>query len=96
MARPSAGTGWPPSQPGPLRLAFLDPPYPLTEDAQTRQQIQALAVSLLPLLEAGGVTVVRTPESIQLPELEGYDGPGVAVYGTMRLHFYQAPLPGEG
>ncbi|MEM9415855.1 MAG: 16S rRNA (guanine(966)-N(2))-methyltransferase RsmD [Planctomycetota bacterium] len=77
---------------GSVRLAFVDPPYKLVEDEATCGQVLALVERLLPTLEQGGVAVVRTPVEVELPEVAGYDGPGVAVYGGMRLHFYQSPL----
>ncbi|MFI4861348.1 MAG: RsmD family RNA methyltransferase [Phycisphaerales bacterium JB063] len=77
---------------GSVRLAFVDPPYRLVEDEATRGQVLALVERLLPTLEEGGVTMVRTPSEVELPEVAGYDGPAVAVYGGMRLHFYQSPL----
>ncbi|XAL97925.1 RsmD family RNA methyltransferase [Phycisphaeraceae bacterium D3-23] len=80
---------------GSVRVAFVDPPYRLVEDKATREQVLLLVERLLPTLEAGGVTVVRTPVEVELPEVVGYDGPGVAAYGGMRLHFYQSPLGAE-
>lgn len=77
---------------GSVRLAFVDPPYVMVEEEDTRAQVLALVERLLPVLEEGGVTVVRTPVEVELPEVAGYDGPGVAVYGKMRLHLYQSPL----
>jgi len=78
--------------PGSVRVAFVDPPYKMVEDDDTRPQVLALVERLLPTLEEGGVTVVRTPEPVELPEVAGYDGPAMSVYGKMRLHFYQSPL----
>lgn len=78
--------------PGSVRVAFVDPPYKMVEDADTLPGVLALVERLLPTLEEGGVTVVRTPEPVELPEVVGYDGPAIAVYGKMRLHFYQSPL----
>jgi 16S rRNA (guanine(966)-N(2))-methyltransferase RsmD len=80
---------------GSVRLAFVDPPYKMVEDDDTRPQVLSLVGRLLPTLEEGGLAVVRTPERIGLPEVAGYDGPAQAVYGKMRLHFYQSPLPDE-
>lgn len=76
----------------PVRLAFVDPPYAMVEQDEGRDSVLALVARLLPVLEEGGVVVVRTPREIELPEVEGMDGPGTANYGTMRVHFYQSPL----
>jgi len=78
--------------PGSVRVAFVDPPYKMVEDEDTLPQVMALVERLLPALEEGGITVVRTPEPVELSEVAGYDGPAIAVYGKMRLHFYQSPL----
>ena len=80
---------------GSVRLAFIDPPYKMVEDDETRAQVLSLVERLLPTLEEGGIAMVRTPEWIELPEVAGYDGPAQAVYGKMRLHFYQSPLPND-
>lgn len=76
----------------PVRLAFVDPPYALVEDEESQVSVMELVTRLLPVLEEGGVVVVRAPRETTLPELEGFDGPGVAHYGTMSVYFYQSPL----
>lgn len=82
-------------RPGSLQVACVDPPYALMQEERTLTQVMEMVDRLLPVMEPGGVVMVRTPVEVELPELEAYDGPGVADYGGMRLHFYQAPL-GEG
>ena len=81
--------------PGSVRIAFVDPPYRLVEDESTREQVMLLVERLLPAMEEGGVTIVRTPAELELPEVTGYDGPASASYGGMQLYFYQSPLSGE-
>lgn len=83
-------------RPGSVQVAFIDPPYAMMEDETQRAEVLDMICRLSPILEAGGVVMVRTPREIELGELEAYDGPGVADYGGMRLHFYQAPLPDDG
>lgn len=82
-------------QPGSVQVVTLDPPYAMMEEQRTRRQVLDMAERLLPIMEPGGVVMIRTPREIELPELEVYEGPGVADYGGMRLHFYQAPLQND-
>ncbi|MFN3167492.1 MAG: 16S rRNA (guanine(966)-N(2))-methyltransferase RsmD [Phycisphaeraceae bacterium] len=79
-------------RPGSVQVAFIDPPYALMEEDKTRRSVLDMVAQLRPILEPGGVAMVRTPREIELPELEPFDGPAAANYGGMRLHFYQAPL----
>lgn len=79
-------------RPGSIQIAFVDPPYDLMLDETTRQQVLDMLAQLRPILEPGGVAVLRTPREIELPELDVYDGLAAANYGGMRLHFYQTPL----
>jgi len=79
----------------PVRLAFVDPPYKMVEDEAMRASVLGMVERLLPVLEEGGVVVVRTPREVALPEIEGFDGPGIAHYGTMSVYFYQSPLGDE-
>ena len=76
----------------PVRIAFLDPPYPMARDEKQRGQLLKLVESLAPLLEPGGVAVVRPPREVELPEVIGYDAMAANNYGGMRLHFYQTPM----
>ena len=79
-------------RPGSVQVAFIDPPYAMVEEEKTRQPVLDMVTAMLPVIEPGGVVMVRTPIAVELPELEAYDGPGTAEYGGMRLHFYQAPM----
>ncbi|MEM9020956.1 MAG: RsmD family RNA methyltransferase [Planctomycetota bacterium] len=78
----------------PVRIAFLDPPYPLARDERQRDMLLKLVGSLAAVIEPGGIALVRTPSEVGLPELPGYDGPAPLDYSGMRLHFYQTPLDG--
>lgn len=78
--------------PGSLQVACIDPPYAMVEEEAGQAKVMEMVAGLLPVMEAGGVVMVRTPVEIELPELDAFDGPGSADYGGMRLHFYQAPL----
>lgn len=94
IVRGSALTGvWAASiRPGSVQVASFDPPYAMMIEEASRQQVLDLAQRIAPIIEPGGVAMIRTPLEVELPELSVYDGPGIADYGKMRLHFYQVPL----
>lgn len=79
-------------RPASVQVAFVDPPYVMMEEDKTKQAVLDMVAGMVPVLEIGGVVMVRTPCEIELPQIEGYDGPVTADYGGMRLHFYQVPL----
>jgi 16S rRNA (guanine(966)-N(2))-methyltransferase RsmD len=85
-------TVWIDALPQAVRLVFLDPPYPMVQSEEIRTQLLALLPPLLKKMEDGGIVVFRTPEEIDLPEIEGYDRLVFKV-GTMKFNFYQKPLP---
>ena len=79
-------------RPGSIQVAFLDPPYAMMLEDKPRTQVLEMLAGLRPIMENGGVVVLRTPVEVELSEIEGFDGPATADYGGMRLHFFQAPL----
>lgn len=79
-------------RPGSLQVACIDPPYAMMADPASAEPVMAMVDRLAPVIEPGGVVIVRTPREVELAERAAYDGPGTACYGGMRLHFYQAPL----
>ncbi len=79
-------------RPKSIQVAFFDPPYAMMQEDASRQGVIDLVAKLGPIMEVGGVIVVRTPREIDLPELSLFDGPVTADYGGMRLHFYQSPI----
>jgi 16S rRNA (guanine966-N2)-methyltransferase len=76
--------------PAPVDIVFLDPPYPLMEDPETRAKVLAQAQRLRSLMAPKSFLVLRSP--IDLGEeaaLEGFDGPEVHSYGRgMRVMLY--------
>ena len=82
-------------QPGSIQVAFIDPPYVMMQEDEQRANVLAMVEQMRPILEQGGVAVVRTPVEVTCEEVPGYDGPATADYGGMRLHFYQTPLDDE-
>jgi len=82
-------------RPGSVQIAFYDPPYVMMEEDGQREKVLAMVEQSRPIMEEGGVAVVRTPVAVVCEEIPGYDGPATVDYGGMRLHFYQAPLEDE-
>lgn len=81
--------------PGSVQVAFVDPPYAMMQEPGPQQKVLQMVAGLTPIMEYGGVCIVRTPVEVQLDEIAGFDGPAQAAYGGMRLHFYQLPMPEE-
>lgn len=79
-------------RPGSIQVAFVDPPYAMMREDDPRARVLAMVQQIRPIMEQGGVVMVRTPIEITCGEVPGYDGPALADYGGMRLHFYQTPL----
>ena len=80
-------------QPGSIQVAFVDPPYAMMIEDDGRARVLAMVEQMIPIMEQGGVVMVRTPIEVACDAVAGYDGPATADYGGMRLHFYQTPLP---
>lgn len=51
--------------PRPLHLAFLDPPYPLVQDAVGFKRVMAQMAGLVKLLDESGYVILRTPWPLQ-------------------------------
>lgn len=79
-------------QPGSIQIAFIDPPYAMMEEDDMREKVLAMVEQMRPIMEVGGVVMVRTPVEVTCEQVNGYDGPVATDYGGMRLHFYQTPL----
>lgn len=54
----------------PLHLAFLDPPYPLVEDATGFRRVMAQMAALVAMLDDTGYAVLRTPWPLLLRQPE--------------------------
>ena len=87
-------TGWFAALPRkPLRLVFCDPPYAISEEEPSRRQVLDVIAALIPILEPGGVVVLRTQELVVPEPVQGFMEPKRHAYGSMLLTFYQLPLP---
>ncbi|MEM6506339.1 MAG: RsmD family RNA methyltransferase [Planctomycetota bacterium] len=82
-------------RPGSVQVAFIDPPYAMMEEDDPRARVLTMVKQIKPIMEPGGVVMVRTPVVVACEDIPGYDGPATADYGGMRLHFYQTPLDEE-
>lgn len=81
--------------PGSIQVGFVDPPYVMMEEDEQRAKVLAMVEQMRPIMERGGVVMVRTPVEVAGEAVAGYDGPVSVDYGGMRLHFYQTPLDDE-
>ena len=76
--------------PAPLTLVFVDPPYPLAEQASGRRRILEQCARCRGHMAARGWLVLRLPYALEGGEaaLAGFDGPEVRTFGDMHVHFY--------
>lgn len=80
--------------PEPVDLAFVDPPYPLAEQASGRRKILEQCARLRGAMRDRGWLVLRLPYELGPGEREipGFDGPEVRSFGDMHVHLY-VPRP---
>ena len=50
--------------PGSIQIAFVDPPYAMMQDADQRVKVLAMVEQMVPIMEQGGVVMVRTPVEV--------------------------------
>ncbi|MHC4811324.1 MAG: RsmD family RNA methyltransferase [Planctomycetota bacterium] len=81
-------------------LIFIDPPYALMRDAESRQRVLEQAVRCGQMLARPGFLVLRTPERPdRVPHpVAGLEGPEVHAYASDMyvLLYAPPPEPGEG
>ena len=78
-------------------VVFLDPPYPLWTDPETRQDIRELAVRCRQHMKDKSFLVLRTPTPWgDEPPLEGFDGPEIHEYSPdMYVHLFAPTLQSD-
>ncbi len=71
-------------------LVFLDPPYPLWREPETRRRIVDLVTRCRGVMKPKSFLVLRTPdEHADLRDIPGFDGPETHPYGEeMFVHLY--------
>ncbi len=76
--------------PAPLTLVFVDPPYPLAEQASGKRRILEQCARCRSHMAPKGWLVLRLPYVLDESEraLPGFDGPEVRTFGDMHVHFY--------
>lgn len=81
--------------PEPVDLAFVDPPYPVAEQASGRRKILEQCARLRPAMRDRGWLVLRLPYELGPGERElpGFDGPEVRSFGDMHVHLYAPRVP---
>ena len=92
--------------PAPLTMVFVDPPYPLAEQASGKRRILEQCARCRAHMAPKGWLVLRLPYVLEEGEraLPGFDGPELRNFGDMHVHFYmpqadaagQAPALPEG
>lgn len=75
----------------PVSIVFCDPPYALTDDAQTLPAVLKLIESLADKTTPLGVAVLRTDKAVEAEAVPGWEEPARVVVGSMAFHFYQVP-----
>ena len=78
--------------PAPVTVAFMDPPYPLAEQASGRRRILEQCARLRGSMADRGWLVLRLPYELGESErsIAGFDGPEVRSFGDMHVHLYAA------
>ena len=74
---------------GPVRVAFLDPPYAMMRDDRERAAIELVIRKLLPMMEPDGVVVLRVPDKLDIAPQEGWRGPRIEDFGSMKVCYFQ-------
>jgi len=81
---------WQARLPEQAHIIFLDPPYALMRDEQSRRRVFNLMSFISRSLAEDGFMVLRTPAK-HLPRdmtIANLDGPETRVYGSTAVHFY--------
>ena len=77
-------------------LVFLDPPYPLWQDPETRRRIVDLVNRCRSVMKPKSFLVLRTPDEDGLDEVSGFDGPETHRYGEeMFVHLFMPGAEGD-
>ena len=76
--------------PGPVTVAFMDPPYPLAEQASGRRKILEQCARIRGVMAESGWLLVRLPYELAPEErpLPGFDGPEIRSFGDMHVHLW--------
>ncbi|WP_200761355.1 RsmD family RNA methyltransferase [Poriferisphaera corsica] len=73
-------------------MAFIDPPYRFMDHethGEERERIVRMMGMLAGVVHDEGLMVLRLPELIGAPVVEGWGEPEPHHYGSMSLHFYE-------
>ena len=84
--------------PGPADIVFMDPPYPIAEQASGRRKILEQCARIRGVMADRGFLVLRLPFELAEGErsLPGFDGPEVRSFGDMHVHLYAPAAAREG
>ncbi|QQE10314.1 RsmD family RNA methyltransferase [Planctomycetota bacterium] len=73
-------------------MAFVDPPYRFMDHethSDERARIVKMMSKLADVIHDEGIMILRLPELIGAPVVEGWGEPTPHHYGSMSLHFYE-------
>lgn len=76
--------------PGPADIVFMDPPYPIAEQASGKRKILEQCARIRGVMGDRGFLVLRLPFELAEGErsIAGFDGPEVRSFGDMYVHLY--------
>ncbi len=76
--------------PGPVTVAFMDPPYPLAEQASGRRKILEQCARIRGVMAERGWLLLRLPYELAPEEraVPGFDGPEIRSFGDMHVHLW--------
>ena len=76
--------------PGKVTVAFMDPPYPMAEQASGRRKILEQCARIRGVMAERGWLLLRLPYELPAEEraLAGFDGPEIRSFGDMHVHLW--------
>ena len=76
--------------PAPVTVAFMDPPYPLAEQASGRRKILEQCARIRGVMAERGWLLLRLPYELAPEEraVPGFDGPEIRSFGDMHVHLW--------
>ena len=76
-------------------VVFIDPPYPMWEDVETRSRLIDLCARAVPMMKSKSFLVLRTPiDWVDGDSIDGLDGPETHQYSLdMFVHLFVPSAP---
>ena len=91
------GPGCIAAAPQPVDIVFVDPPYEMMTNEETRQRVLSHIANLRPVLAEKAFVVLRSPEYLKEVDysIPGFVGPEAHEYGAQQHVFLYAPQRGS-